>query len=208
MSPSPSSADSHTVDNVPVMRTESLDTIEMAPHPPTIVPSMMMGASDVRERSPSTVTVTPAGTVKLFTSMVPESVVSAGGARSSSSTTMVATSDRSFRVAVICTVPPPTPRTSPSPSTVAMASSDDVQVGRRMMGDPPASVAIAARSTVRPLTMVSAAGVTDSVAATWATVTCAVPDPDPDELLACAVMVAVPSATAVTVPSEATVATA
>ena len=108
-------------------------------------------------------------------------------------------------VAVTVAVPSVTAVTNPAVETVATEALDVAQVTVGFeITVPPASVTVATTVAVSPadvkLTLVGAR-VTDW--ATWLTVTVAVALADPDV----AVMVAVPSATAVTNPADETVAT-
>ena len=108
-------------------------------------------------------------------------------------------------VAVIVAVPLPTAVTSPADETVATEALDvaHVTVGFEITV-PPASRTVATRVAVSPADVklrLVGASVTDW--ATWLTVAVAVALADPDV----AVMVAVPSETAVTSPADETVAT-
>jgi hypothetical protein len=119
--------------------------------------------------------------------------------------TDVAVSDP--EVAVMVAVPSATAVTSPvDDNTVATAASDVAQVTvAPLIVSPFASFTVAVNATVSPTEdKVLALGDTSMVDATWATVTLAVAFSDP----VVAVIVAVPSATAVTSPADDTVATA
>ena len=107
-------------------------------------------------------------------------------------------------VAVTSASPAPTPVTRPPSSTTATSVSLDAHSKSvPTTGCALASVASAASRSVSPATSVSAAGVSAMVLTSWATVTVALPDTEP----AVAVIVAVPSPTAVTSPDALTVPT-
>jgi hypothetical protein len=94
--------------------------------------------------------------------------------------------------------------TSPEDETVAISVSDDDHVTvAPAITDPPASFTVAVRVSVPPMVPnVTESWESSMVAGTWETVTAAVPVAAPEV----AVIVAVPSATAVTNPADETVA--
>ena len=108
-------------------------------------------------------------------------------------------------VAVIVAVPSETAVTSPADETVAIKAEDVAQVtSAPEITVPPASLTVATREAVSPSDWkVKEFGDSSTTAATWLTVAVAVALTDPDV----AVMVAVPSMTAVTSPAAETVAT-
>jgi hypothetical protein len=108
-------------------------------------------------------------------------------------------------VAVTVAVPSATEVTSPADETVATDAADVVQVtGAPGMTVPPASLTVAVSVAVSATeTKVSEDALSSMVDATWLTMTDAVALPSPEV----AVIVAVPSATAVTSPVDETVAT-
>ena len=108
-------------------------------------------------------------------------------------------------LAVIVALPSPAAVTSPEPSTVATASSPDShENSAASTACPFASNAAAVNRSVSPTAAsVASFGATDTESGDCATVTSAVPVASP----ALAVIVALPSATAVTSPEPSTVAT-
>ena len=108
-------------------------------------------------------------------------------------------------VAVMVAVPLPTAVTRPAEETVTIDASDVAQVTSvSEITVPPASLTVAARVVVSPSDWkVKEFGDSSTTAATWLTIAVAVALADPDV----AVMVAVPSVTAVTSPADETVAT-